>query len=252
MAGIISKRMLCPNHIITWVISVPFQLFIDGFGLYCNMYRNITDFYLISTRLPASERRRRNNVYTISFGLHTTNFSDLIGALALGFQSLDKDIDVEIAGEGTVRIIASCLAFLSDMPQQNNNAVIKRLSATQSCWSCTVTEHQRHNMSFDTVANSQYHYQQLHIQNWVNAAPTTAMRDKLWKKHGMAKDQSPIFGICPCLNLVTFFPSDPCHSELSGIFKMVHSLLITYILTANSQKEYCQILQWFSFARQGS
>lgn len=97
------------------VISIPFQLFIDGFGLYRNMYRNIIGFYFIPAGLKAPDRRRRNNIYTISFGSYATNFPDVVRALSLRFQAIENGVDIQIPHEGTVRVIAPCIMFLGDM-----------------------------------------------------------------------------------------------------------------------------------------
>ena len=37
-------------------LSVPYQLFIDGFGLYRNMYRSIMGIYMIAACLSESKR----------------------------------------------------------------------------------------------------------------------------------------------------------------------------------------------------
>ncbi|WEW61081.1 hypothetical protein PRK78_006570 [Emydomyces testavorans] len=220
------KLLLDENNIVCWV------------DIYLNYKFN---------RLSAAERRKRNSLYTISLGPHATNYPDVIGALTPAFQTLDEGFDVPVTHEGTIRVVAPCIAFLGDMPQQNDNAEIKRPSAVHSCQICNVAEPQRHNMSFDTVAEGQYHYQLLNTQSEILLIRTAAAREKEWKASGMNKENSPILQMSPCINLVTFFPSDPAHSELSRISKMMHTLLVTHILTANEQKEYCQNLQQFPF-----
>ncbi|EFW13347.1 conserved hypothetical protein [Coccidioides posadasii str. Silveira] len=242
-------KMLCPGDPIKRTISIPFQLFIDGFGLYRNMYRNITGFYMIPAGLNDSERRRRNNVYTIALGPHATNFPDVVEALAPGLQAVERGFDIVVTGEGTVRVIAPCIAYLGDMPQQNDNAGIKRPTATVSCRSCTVSDAERFNMNFDLVKRGRYHYQLLNLRAEIEAKRTVREREALWKTHGLAKESPPVLKICPALNLVTFFPSDPCHSEFSGLSKIAHTLLISHILTPEGQKEYCQTLQRFPFRR---
>ncbi|OJD09538.1 hypothetical protein ACJ73_10244, partial [Blastomyces percursus] len=70
------------------VISLPYQLFIDGFGLYRNMYRSLMGFYMIPA-LSAVERSKRNNIFSLTFGPHSTNFPDTIAALSHGLSTLD-------------------------------------------------------------------------------------------------------------------------------------------------------------------
>lgn len=59
-------------------ISVPFQMFIDGFGLYRNSYRSIMGFYMIIGALTFQERTRRANVLPITLGPHGQNFEDVV------------------------------------------------------------------------------------------------------------------------------------------------------------------------------
>ena len=75
---------------------MPYQLFIDGFGLYHNMYHSLVSFYLIPAGLWASQRCRRKNVYMLTFGPHGTNFHDVVEALAPGLSMLDRGIDINI------------------------------------------------------------------------------------------------------------------------------------------------------------
>nr|KMM66395.1 hypothetical protein CPAG_02734 [Coccidioides posadasii RMSCC 3488] len=231
------------------VISLPYQLFIDGFGLYRNMYRSLMGFYMIPAGMKSTERAKRNNVYTITFGPHGTNFPDVIEALEPGLALLDKGIDVDIPSEGVTRVISSCLCFLGDMPQQNANAGIKGPTATRSCRSCMVSENQRHDMDFDTMTEGRYHFRILQQREKINSTETQALKQSLCKEYGMAEEQTALLKICPSLNLVTFFPSDPCHSEFSGISKLAHYLLVSVILTPHGQKEYCKLLQRFPFRR---
>ena len=232
------------------VISVPYQLFIDGFGLYRNMYRSLVGFYLIPAGLRASQRCRRKNVYMLTFGPHGTNFHDVVEALAPGLSMLDRGIDINIPSlYGTVRVVASCLAFIGDMPQQNDNAGIKRPTATKSCRNCMVTEGERHNMAFDTSGSGRYHYEILSIRKLIDSETVTAAKDRLCREYGMTRQQTPLFRICPSLNLTTYFPSDPCHSEFSGMSKTAHELLTSTILSTRGQDEYHKVLRRFPVRR---
>jgi len=121
-------------------ISIPYQLFIDGFGLYRSVYRSLMGIYLIPACLQASERAKISNVYPLTLGPHGSNFPDVISSLT-GLTALDQGMELDITGTGQrVRISAFCLAFLGDMPQQQDNAGFKRPTAVRSCRQCLVTE----------------------------------------------------------------------------------------------------------------
>ncbi|KAI1995111.1 hypothetical protein LOZ53_001511 [Ophidiomyces ophidiicola] len=134
--------MFSDSDFIKQIIFLSFQLFIDEFELYQNMYKSLTRFYLISAELHAAEQRRQNNVYIIAFDSHAINFSDMINVLDPEFQALKKDFDVHVVSEEMVQVVALCLMFLEDMSQQNDNAELKRSTAMHFCQSCDVTEMQ--------------------------------------------------------------------------------------------------------------
>ncbi|EAS27452.3 uncharacterized protein CIMG_13536 [Coccidioides immitis RS] len=205
--------------------------------------------YMISASMKATKRAKCNNVYTITFGPHGTNFPDVIEVLEPSLALLDKGINMNISSKRVTRVIFSCLCFLGDMPQQNANAGIKEPTATCSCQSCMVLENQQHDMDFDTIAKGHYHFQILQQREKINSTETQALKQSLCKEYEMAKEQTALLKICPSLNLVTFFSSDPCHSEFSGISKLAHYLLVSVILTPHGQKEYCKLLQRFPFCQ---
>ena len=63
------------------VISFPFLTFIDGFGLYRNMYRSLMGFYIIPAGLSYTDRNRRTNVFPITLGPHGSNLADVVKAI---------------------------------------------------------------------------------------------------------------------------------------------------------------------------
>ncbi|EAS28525.3 uncharacterized protein CIMG_12959 [Coccidioides immitis RS] len=203
-------KMLCPDNTIKRTISIPFLLFIDRFSLYQNMYQNITGFYIISAGLNDFKRRQQNNIYIIALRSHATNFFNVVEALTSSLQAVERGFDIVITGEGTVRVIASCIAYLDDILQQNDNAGIKHSTAIVFCQSCTVSNVERFNMNFNLMKHSQYHYQLLNLWAKIEVKWTV-------------------------------------HDEFLGLFKIAHTLLISHILISEGQKEYCQILQRFLF-----
>ncbi|KAI1995692.1 hypothetical protein LOZ51_003518 [Ophidiomyces ophidiicola] len=58
------------------------------------------------------------------------------------FQALKEDFDVHVTDEEMVQVVAPCLMFLENMPQNNDNAELKRSTAMHFCQSCNVTEMQ--------------------------------------------------------------------------------------------------------------
>lgn len=181
--------------------SLPYQLFIDGFGLYRNMYRSVMGIYLIPAGLSSAGRAKSCNLYTITLGPHGTNFEDVIASLTQ-LNDLDKGLSVD---DGQY-LLAFCLAFLGDMPQQADNAGVRRPTAMRSCRSCLVSEDERDNMLYGIDARSRGHYETLNIRKKMSSLPKR-QRDDLSQDFGMSLSQTPLFRITPCLNLDSFFSS---------------------------------------------
>lgn len=106
-------------------------------------------------------------------------------------------------------------------------------------------------MNFDLVKHGRYHYQQIKLRADIEAKQTACERESLCKEHVLA-NRTSIFKMNLALNLVTFFPFDPCHSEFSGLYKIAHTLLVDHILTVEGPRQYCQILQKFLFQGHGA
>ena len=104
-------------------ISVPFQMFIDGFGPYRNSYRSIMGFYMVVGALTFQERTRRANVLPITLGPHGQNFDDVVDALQT-LRPLEEGILMEVNGKKCL-VCAFTLCYTGDMPQQQENAGFK-------------------------------------------------------------------------------------------------------------------------------
>ncbi|OJD21432.1 hypothetical protein ACJ73_07228 [Blastomyces percursus] len=174
------------------VISLPYQLFVDGFGLYRNMYRSSMSFYMIPA-LSAVERSKRNNIFTLTFGPHGTNVPDTITALSHGLPTLDcKGVMVDI-GEEKLRVVASCIAFLGDMPQQNSNAGIKGPTTRRSCRSCFIDDKNRPNLDYDLRNNGRFHHHMQHFQSKLDDLPNPARRDQMCQEQGITAQAQEYF-----------------------------------------------------------
>jgi hypothetical protein len=227
-------------------ISVPYQLFIDGFGVYRNMYRSIMGIYMIPACLSAADRAKPVNIYPITLGPHGSNFRDVIASLQR-LSVLDKGLDIKSnSRHESTTVIAFCMAFLGDMPQQQDNSGFRRPTAARSCRNCLIHNYERADLEYDIHKYSRFHFETQNLRSHIQETPVRKRNGEL-KKYGVSADESPLFTIAPCLNLDTFFPSDPCHSEYSGISKLAHSLLVDAILSPRGREEYAWQLRRFQF-----
>lgn len=222
-------------------ISFPFQIFINGFGLHRTVYHSIMGVYMIPAGLSASERAKRHNVFPVTLGPHGSNFPDVIESLS-GLTCLDRGVD--LGNDSTLFAFALC--FLGDMPQQNDNAGFKRPTARQSCCMCLVTQEDRSVLDFDTIRLGRYHHQ-IRQHQQLALQKNGAAREAFCREYGLSLTPCPLLMTAPSLNLVTFFPSNPCHSEYAGISKIAHALLLEHILTPSACQKYRLLLQRFPF-----
>ena len=132
------------------------------------------------------------------------------------------------------------------MPQQADNSGIKRPTANRSCRNCLIREEERHNLRYDTEKHGRAHYETLNLRKYMQDLPKTH-KEKLAKKYGLSVHEIPLFDIAPSLNLDSFFPSDPCHSEYAGIAKLAHKILLGSILSPRGQEQYTEELRRLPF-----
>jgi hypothetical protein len=80
------------------LLSVPMVCFVDGFGLYRNMYRTVMGVYLTLASMNIRHRTRQANMFPLTLGPHASNFGDVISGIS-GFTELDKGLELDINGE---------------------------------------------------------------------------------------------------------------------------------------------------------
>lgn len=158
-----SRRKLLNKYYYQNYVSFPYQLFIDRFGMYRTVYHSTIGIYLIPTGLSADHRAKKQNLFPITLGPHSTNFTDVIKSLH-SLTILDQDYNINITNNSVILLNTFYLAFLKDMPQQNNNAGFKRPTATYSCRQYLVKDSERSNLDYNTVSIKRYHNQILQLR----------------------------------------------------------------------------------------
>ncbi|RDW60356.1 uncharacterized protein DSM5745_10814 [Aspergillus mulundensis] len=225
-------------------ISLPYQMFMDGFGLYRTTYKSLMGIYLIFAGMTVDERAKLHNVFAITLGPYGTNFRDVIkNLIALG----KLDAGIEVMHDGAMRkVFAFVLAFLGDMPQQNVNCGLLGPTAHVSCRFCLVDESSRHNLDINLVKLGRYH-NQTSLLHQLAHQKTGREKSEFCRKYGLASLPSPLFKIAPAQILERFFPIDVCHADGAGLSQMVHILLLEHVLTEYGRTRYLAVLQRFPF-----
>ncbi|KAH0021137.1 hypothetical protein KCU78_g6244, partial [Aureobasidium melanogenum] len=214
------------------VISVPLLFFIDGFGLYRNMYRTLVGFYLINGALSFKERARRANVLPMCLGPHGSNLEDVVDAFGALMYSLDSGVELNIGGKEPEKTV--------------KNSGMKSQRANRGCRSCYATKATLGDMGFNKFEEGRFHFEALRQREAMGRLNRAAM-DKFARDWGLDTTSPVLHKLCPALDLIVTRPADPAHSEYNGISKLLHHLLIETILTKNAAKEYSNVLRSFPF-----
>jgi hypothetical protein len=218
--------------------------FVDGFGLYCNMYRSLMGVYLTLASMNLRQRSRRANMFPLTLGPHGSNFSDVISSI-VGLAQLDKGIEIEINGEKKF-VCVYILAFTGDMPQQQENSGFKRQSANRGCRSCLVEEWNRGDLGFDIVLQGRYHYHVTALRDYGRTLTSTQYK-KWCSAWGLAENLTTLVQMTLALDIIRSRPADLAHSEYASMAKQAQILLNEAILTPQAQKLYATELRRFPF-----
>ena len=224
-------------------LCVPLLTFIDGFGLYRNMYRALLGIYVTIAGLNWRERKRRANILPLTLGPHGADFATVIEILKPGLTSLDNGLQVTIGGKETFLSVFT-LAFTGDMKQQMESSGLGSALAILGCSKCLATKEERADLTYNTHLHGRTHHRILQERR---KAKTMKDGDKYLTKLNMKHEESPLVAISPSLDLIQSRPLDAAHSEFGGIAKQSQYCLLQSILTPAGLKAYSKALRHFPF-----
>ena len=85
-------------------LSMLFLLFIDGFGIFRNIYPSLKGFYLTPASLPYAERRKESNMFTLTLGPHEIKEgTEVPRPESPGLKLKKKSRNVSVASEWIIR-----------------------------------------------------------------------------------------------------------------------------------------------------
>lgn len=229
-------------------VSMPLFTFIDGFGLYRNMYRALMGFYFVNASLNHVERARRANVTPLTLGPHGSSMGDVVDALGPRISQFEAGNTITLHTGETVTVFAFTFAFTGDMVQQQKNSGFMSFKAIYGCRHCFITKEERGKLDFDIVDSGRYHHQTMAMRKQLNSLGTNAARQRYSKATGLDPSPDvPLHRLSPALDILLSRPSDAAHSEFGGITELAHGLLLENILTPTAAREYCGVLRHFPF-----
>ncbi|GAW12819.1 hypothetical protein ANO14919_021900 [Xylariales sp. No.14919] len=219
-----SREYFTANFACREVISLPFQMFVDAFGLYRNMYRSIMGMYYITQFFDASIRNRRSTVFTATLGPFGADLGDVFKVLLPSTQ-LDRGKELIIRGE-KIFVCSFVSAIIGDMPSQQKIAGCLGPAANYPCRYCMVHTDEKHDLNFNTIMKGRYHDQILAARRRIwRECKTTSARDKQLSALGLNNDEDLVkilSTLFPALDLIRSRPADAAHSEYSGLARYLH------------------------------
>ncbi|KAL9035756.1 MAG: hypothetical protein Q9180_004684 [Flavoplaca navasiana] len=225
-------------------LSLPYLLFLDGFGLYRNAYRSLMGVYLFLAPLTFHERMRRVNVFPLTLGPHGSNLDDVLDALT-SLRSLDQGVTFHLPQPTKVCIFPLCT--VGDMPAQQKNGGFKAQNATLGCRFCLIPSDERDNLDYDVVKNGRFHYETMDRRRKIKRLGVTA-KEKEENKWGILSEEPALFRLFPALDIIVTRPGDPAHSEYAGLCKQLHQLLLSAVLTPGACQSYAAAIRVWPFA----
>lgn len=142
----------------TPVLTILLVIFLDAFGLFCNIYRSLLGFYFLNSAFTSKERNRRINLILFTIGLYSSNSSDIIAAIALLLVPLNTSIKIVLNRVETV-VYTILFFFISDMLQQAANSRFITQRATYSYRSCIFLQKDQKSLELDIVGKGRYYYE---------------------------------------------------------------------------------------------
>ena len=234
------------DHLGIKTISLPLLCFIDGFGLFRNMYRCLDGCYVTLASMDLRQRSRRANVFPLTLGPHGSDFGEVFTSMA-GLTQLDGGIVLTINGE-KVFVIAYIYIFTGDMPAQNKAGGFKSQVANYGCRSCLISASERGDLDFDVVRMGRYHHHMIQLRSLAKTMTKNSKRYKdFCAEWGFSENPSALIDVTPALDIIRSRPADPAHSEFYGLAKQSQKILIEAVLSPTGRITYAQELRSFPF-----
>lgn len=151
---------------------------------------------------------------------------------------LEEGMVYDVRGK-SLRLCPLVLGLLVDMAQQQQNCGCLAVSADHGCRLCNIASTKRAQLDYDVDIDARSHYKQTRCHRMLNSLPTKKAHEESSTEHGIHSDPPAVRHIAPALDLIAGRPGDASHSELGGIMKMFHQLLLdaVSVLASSSRLE---------------
>ncbi|KAF3059130.1 hypothetical protein CFAM422_011711 [Trichoderma lentiforme] len=214
------------------VVSLPFFMFADAFGLYRNMYRSLEGIYLIPQYMGREVRLKRKSLLPLTLGPFAANDADIFESL---FHMCELDAGTELHVKGEKMFVCSFVgAILGDMPSQQKLSGCLSHMANKPCRYCLISSDERANLDFNIVGFGRYGEQLKLDSKQIKAMQTKTKQETAASALGISvkwRLLDVLDTLFPTLDRIRSRPVDAAHSEYQGLTKVLLSLIFTEILT---------------------
>lgn len=218
-------------------ISVPYSVFLDGFGLYRNCYYSLKGMYLTPAGIDIGERTRLYNMYVLMIGPFGCNEAQMASCLKMDALSVGRGCSMTLDSGEEVFVTAFPLQLTGDMPQQNQNSGAKTHKAEFGCRSCFIPDSMWKELGFNTIDCGRYLQHVLYLRKHAAALTTKAAQAKAYQQQGL-NPAGPYFGGCyTMMDPQRGTPNDPMHAEIR-LCKYFSEALLEGILSTDGIKAY--------------
>ena len=238
-------RKYVENYFSRSHLSFFYLLFIDDFDVHRNMYRALKTFYLIFVNLSYEKKRKIVNVFIFILDSHDATTIDVVKFFFRTIRKLNKNCSLEI-NEKFSEICVFILNLIENMLEMTNNENFVHHSAQKDCRSCFCFKNFRENLNFDTMKNDRIHLETLRQRHFVKQLMKNDQKRFLQKTELRLKN-FVIVRLCSALNLIQTRIYDASHSKWRKLRRILHSFLITTILSKKNNVEYLRHFQNFQY-----
>lgn len=195
-------------------VSVPYFIFLDGFGLYRNAYCSLKGMYITPAGMNVSNRTRLYNMYVLMIGPFGSDEDQMANCLKMDALSIGRGHEITLDSGERVFVTAFPLLLTGDMLQQNQSTGNTTHQAEFSCRSCFVPEGERHNLKYKIVDSGRYRQHIQFLYAGARSLRTKLARDKSLQRFGLSAG-GPYFDKCyTMMDPQRATPNDPMHAEL--------------------------------------
>ncbi|RYC59161.1 hypothetical protein CHU98_g7042 [Xylaria longipes] len=234
------------------MISLPFQMFLDAFGLYRNMYVSLTGIYLTPEFFTTELRSRRSNTFPLTLGPHGSDLADVLTGL-FHIRNLDSGVELALNNNTHVFVCSFVNCITGDMPSQQKLSGCLGPTATLPCRNCFVKGEDKANLHFDIVNQGRYHMQtEIDRRKVEQRAKSQRQEETLLRELGLHNNKHLLHTLeklFPALDMIRSRPIDAAHSEYQGLSRLLHNFMFKdqmSILTPTAITEACAVYQSFT------